>query len=134
MSDDLAKLLKVNAIKLKGTVNETFTNMSMQAALDLNIPMGDNITMKEVVFGTRLGTINPIEFSIGGKIEAKIGEDLVGFNASFAFAPIDQKISGEFFYGGFAKRMPPWWPVIWGLMGNPIYRNGQTPLVFPELG
>ncbi|MBK6383964.1 MAG: hypothetical protein IPF69_10970 [Chitinophagaceae bacterium] len=104
MSDDLAKLLKVNAIKLKGTVNETFTNMSMQAALDLNIPMGDNITMKEVVFGTRLGTINPIEFSIGGKIEAKIGEDLVGFNASFAFAPIDQKISGEFFMAALQKK------------------------------
>jgi hypothetical protein len=103
LSDDLAKLLKVNQVKLKGTVNETFTNMSMQAALDLSIPMGQNITMKEVVFGTRLGTVNPIEFSIGGKIEAKIGEDLVGFNASFSFAPIDQKISGEFFMAALKK-------------------------------
>lgn len=104
LNADLSKLLKVNAIKLKGTVNETFTNMSMNASLDLSIPMGQNITMKEVVFGTRLGTINPIEFSIGGKIEAKIGEDLVGFNASFAFAPIDQKISGEFFMAALQKK------------------------------
>ena len=103
MSDDLAKLLKVNAIKLKGTCNETFTNMSMQAALDLNIPMGQSITMKEVVFGMRLGTVNPIELTIGGKIEAKVGNDLLGFNASFGFAPIDQKISGEFFMAALKK-------------------------------
>jgi len=104
MNADLAKLLKVNALKLKGTVNETFTNMSMNASLDLSIPMGQYIVMKEVVFGTRLGTINPIEFSIGGKIEARIGQDLVGFNASFAFAPIDQKISGEFFMAALQKK------------------------------
>lgn len=103
-SDDLAKLLKVNQLKLKGTCNESFTNMSIAAALDLSIPMGQNITMKEVVFGARLGTVNPIEFNIGGKIEAKIGEDLVGFNASFAFAPIDQKISGEFFMAALQKK------------------------------
>jgi hypothetical protein len=104
LSDDLAKLLKVNAVKLKGTCNETFTNMSMQAALDLSIPMGQSITMKEVVFGMRLGTVNPIELTIGGKIEAKVGNDLLGFNASFGFAPIDQKISGEFFMAALQKQ------------------------------
>ena len=103
LSADLAKLLKVNAIKLKGTCNESFTNMSMNAALDLSIPMGSSITMKEVVFGMRLGTVNPIELTIGGKIEAKIGADLVGFNASFGFAPIDQKIKGEFFMNALKK-------------------------------
>ncbi|MBL0336901.1 MAG: hypothetical protein IPP73_16720 [Chitinophagaceae bacterium] len=107
LNADIAKLLKVNQVKLRGTCNETFTNMSMSAALDLNIPMGQNITMKEVVFGTRLGTVNPVEFNIGGKIEAKIGEDLVGFNASFAFAPIDQKISGEFFMEALQKKNNP---------------------------
>ena len=104
LSADLAKLLKVNAIKLKGTCNESFTNMSMNAALDLSIPMGSSITMKEVVFGMRLGTVNPIELTIGGKIEAKIGADLVGFNASFGFAPIDQKIKGEFFMNALKKQ------------------------------
>ena len=103
LSEDLAKLLKVNAIKLKGTCNETFTNMSMNAALDLSIPMGSSITMKEVVFGMRLGTVNPIELTIGGKIEATIGSDLVGFNASFGFAPVDQKIKGEFFLAALKK-------------------------------
>lgn len=103
LSEDLAKLLKVNAIKLRGTCNETFTNMSMNAALDLNIPMGSSITMKEVVFGLRLGTVNPIELSLGGRIEAQVGKDLLGFNASFAFAPVDQKINGEFFMAALRK-------------------------------
>lgn len=103
LSEDLAKLLKVNAIKLRGTCNETFTNMSMNAALDLNIPMGSSVTMKEVVFGLRLGTVNPIELSLGGRIEAQVGKDLLGFNASFAFAPVDQKIKGEFFMAALKK-------------------------------
>ncbi|MBL0270173.1 MAG: hypothetical protein IPP99_16340 [Chitinophagaceae bacterium] len=103
LSEDLAKLLKVNAIKLRGTCNETFTNMSMNAALDLNIPMGSSVTMKEVVFGLRLGTVNPIELSLGGRIEAQVGKDLLGFNASFSFAPVDQKDQVEFFMAALRK-------------------------------
>ncbi|MBI5856711.1 MAG: RICIN domain-containing protein [Sphingobacteriales bacterium] len=152
LSDDLAKLLKVNAIKLKGTCNETFTNMSMDAALDLNIPMGASITMKEVLFGIRLGTVNPIELSLGGKIEAKIGNDLVGFNASFAFAPVDQKISGEFFMNALKKQNAalvtaktkdelPEWTNPFGIPGVGLRRLGvsagidfKNPILISSLG
>lgn len=152
LSDDLARLLKVNAIKLKGACNESFTNMNMQAALDLSIPMGDAITMKEVVFGMRLGTVNPIELSLGGKIEAKIGNDLVGFNASFAFAPVDQKISGEFFMSALKKQNAalvtaktkedlPEWTNPFGIPGVGLRRLGvsagidfKNPILISSLG
>ncbi len=134
MNADLAKLLKVNAIKLKGTVNETFTNMSMSASLNMNIPMGQNIKMTEVVFGTRLGTINPIEFSIGGKIEATIGQDVVGFNASFAFAPIDQKISGEFFLAALKKNGGPLSTGKLGADGKSDLPEWTNPFGIPGMG
>ena len=152
LSADLAKLLKVNAIKLKGTCNESFTNMSMNAALDLSIPMGSSITMKEVVFGMRLGTVNPIELTIGGKIEAKIGADLVGFNASFGFAPIDQKIKGEFFMNALKKQNAtlvtaktkdelPEWTNPFGMPGVGLRRMGvsagldfKNPILISSLG
>lgn len=148
----MAKLLKVNAIKLKGTCNESFTNMSMNAALDLSIPMGSSITMKEVVFGMRLGTVNPIELTIGGKIEAKIGADLVGFNASFGFAPIDQKIKGEFFMNALKKQNAtlvtaktkdelPEWTNPFGMPGVGLRRLGvsagldfKNPILISSLG
>ena len=152
LSNDLAKLLKVNAIKLRGTCNETFTNMSMNASLDLNIPMGSSITMKEVVFGMRLGTVNPIELTIGGKIEAQIGNDLVGFNASFGFAPVDQKISGEFFMNALKKQNAalvtakskdelPEWTNPFGIPGVGLRRLGvsagldfKNPILISSLG
>jgi hypothetical protein len=151
-NDDLAKMLKVNQLKLRGTVNETFTNMSMAASLDLNIPMGDNITMKEVVFGTRIGTVNPIVFSIAGKIEAKIGADLVGFNANFEFSPTDQQLSGEFFLNALKKENAalvtaaskeelPEWTNPFGIPGVGLRRLGvsagidfKNPILISSLG
>jgi hypothetical protein len=103
-SSDLQKVLKVSSLKLRGTVNENFTNMSLAAALKLNIPMGDNIKMTDVVFGIRLGTVNPVLFSIGGKIEAKVGDDLVGFNAAMEFSPTDQQIQAMLFMEAMKRR------------------------------
>ena len=102
--ESISKVLKVNELKLRGAVDETFTELSFDASLNLNIEMAKDVKMKEVLFGVRFGKAQPLVFSIAGLVEAKIGEDLLGFNASFDFSPIEQKISAEFFMAALKQK------------------------------
>ena len=103
LSEDLGKFFHTPSIKLTGAINETFTDMSLKATLHLGLKLGENVTMQDVNFGVQLGTANPVEFTMAGLMEAKVGEDLLGFNASFAFSPFEQKINGEFYMVALQK-------------------------------
>ena len=134
LPEDLSKFLKSPSIKLRGTLNESFTNMSLDATLHLGLKLTQNVSMEYVNFGIRLGTANPVEFTMGGLMEAKIGNDLLGFNANFAFSPISQQISGEFYMAALQKMNSARVTGTLGADGKSNLPEWTNPMGIPGIG
>lgn len=132
--EDIADLLKVNQLNLSGWINETFTAISMDAALDLDLQFSEDVKMSEIKFGMRLTPTVPLLFSISGMMEVKMGTDRLGFNAAFEMAPIDQQMRGQFFMQALKRQRGEELFELIDEFGNPVPPEWAEPFGIPGIG
>ncbi len=88
---DMDELLGLKSIMLRAVVSSNLSDLLLEAALNVSIPLGEVATFKKIKFKLKPSPAN-FKISMGGDIEVKVDKDLLTFKSEVGVDVTDQAL------------------------------------------